>query len=349
MGGQQRPARRAPSARRRRATAHRERGRAAARRRPRRPRGRRDRPCRRGTDTAPSSSRRPARRRAACSSPRCRRHRRGRPPRRRSPPASAMARPGTRPLAPAPGQVERRSPMLIRSTCQPLTLCISYTYNCVKRTQKGGAVMASRGGISVIDLGKHYGDDRRARRREPRRPAGRRPRPARAERRGQDHHGPHPLDARRARPGRAIVSGYDVVTDAAAVRREIGLTGQFTAVDELLTGREMLEMLGRLLGLGGARHVRVPTSCSSASTWPTLATGASRPTPAACAASSTWPPASSSRHRCCSSTSRRRASILAAASACGLRSASSRPMRARPCCSRPSISRRPTGSPIGSR
>jgi ABC-2 type transport system ATP-binding protein len=50
--------------------------------------------------------------------------------------------------------------------------------------------------------------------------------------------------------GHAIVSGHDVVTDAAAVRREIGLTGQFTAVDELLTGRETLEMLGRLLDLG---------------------------------------------------------------------------------------------------
>jgi daunorubicin resistance ABC transporter ATP-binding subunit len=49
--------------------------------------------------------------------------------------------------------------------------------------------------------------------------------------------------------GRAIVSGHDVVSDSEAVRREIGLTGQFTAVDELLTGREMLEMLGRLLGL----------------------------------------------------------------------------------------------------
>jgi ABC-2 type transport system ATP-binding protein len=50
--------------------------------------------------------------------------------------------------------------------------------------------------------------------------------------------------------GRAIVSGHDVVADAAAVRREIGLTGQFTAVDELLTGRETLEMLGQLLDLG---------------------------------------------------------------------------------------------------
>ncbi len=55
--------------------------------------------------------------------------------------------------------------------------------------------------------------------------------------------------------GRAMVSGHDVVTDAAAVRHEIGLTGQFTAVDALLTGHETLEMLGQLLDLGrrGAR------------------------------------------------------------------------------------------------
>jgi ABC-2 type transport system ATP-binding protein len=51
--------------------------------------------------------------------------------------------------------------------------------------------------------------------------------------------------------GRAIVSGHDVVADAAAVRREIGLIGQFTAVDELLTGRETLEMLGQLRDLRG--------------------------------------------------------------------------------------------------
>jgi ABC-2 type transport system ATP-binding protein len=50
--------------------------------------------------------------------------------------------------------------------------------------------------------------------------------------------------------GRAVVSGHNVVNDGEAVSREIGLTGQFTAVDEQLTGRETLDMLGRLLGLG---------------------------------------------------------------------------------------------------
>lgn len=49
--------------------------------------------------------------------------------------------------------------------------------------------------------------------------------------------------------GRAIVSGHDVVGAPGNVRRRIGLTGQYAAVDELLTGRENLEMFGRLYGL----------------------------------------------------------------------------------------------------
>ena len=49
--------------------------------------------------------------------------------------------------------------------------------------------------------------------------------------------------------GQAEVFGRDVVHDAAAVRELIGLTGQFAAVDEILTGRENLEMFGRLFHL----------------------------------------------------------------------------------------------------
>ena len=49
--------------------------------------------------------------------------------------------------------------------------------------------------------------------------------------------------------GRAEVLGHDVAGEPAAVRELIGLTGQFTAVDELLTGRENLEMFGRLFNL----------------------------------------------------------------------------------------------------
>jgi oleandomycin transport system ATP-binding protein len=49
--------------------------------------------------------------------------------------------------------------------------------------------------------------------------------------------------------GRAIVAGYDVTRQAAQVRRVIGLTGQYAAVDANLTGFENLEMIGRLLDL----------------------------------------------------------------------------------------------------
>jgi ABC transporter DrrB family efflux protein len=49
--------------------------------------------------------------------------------------------------------------------------------------------------------------------------------------------------------GQAEVFGHDVVHEPAAVRELIGLTGQFAAVDELLTGRENLEMFGRLFRL----------------------------------------------------------------------------------------------------
>src|SRR5215831_3559272 len=44
--------------------------------------------------------------------------------------------------------------------------------------------------------------------------------------------------------GRARVAGFDVVADAVPLRSVIGLAGQFAAVDELLTGRENLELVG---------------------------------------------------------------------------------------------------------
>src|SRR6202140_179036 len=49
--------------------------------------------------------------------------------------------------------------------------------------------------------------------------------------------------------GRAEVFDRDVVHDAAGVRELLGLTGQFAAVDEMLTGRENLQMFGRLFDL----------------------------------------------------------------------------------------------------
>lgn len=53
--------------------------------------------------------------------------------------------------------------------------------------------------------------------------------------------------------GSATVAGVDVLGDPAGVRARIGLSGQYAAVDEHLTGHENLEMVGRLYGLGKAR------------------------------------------------------------------------------------------------
>jgi ABC-2 type transport system ATP-binding protein len=49
--------------------------------------------------------------------------------------------------------------------------------------------------------------------------------------------------------GSARIFGCDVLSDAHRVRQLIGLTGQYASVDERLTGRENLEIFGRLLGL----------------------------------------------------------------------------------------------------
>ncbi|MFC5286655.1 ATP-binding cassette domain-containing protein [Actinokineospora guangxiensis] len=48
--------------------------------------------------------------------------------------------------------------------------------------------------------------------------------------------------------GSASVAGHDVVTEAAAVRARIGLTGQFATLDEGITGRDNLVLLARLYG-----------------------------------------------------------------------------------------------------
>ena len=56
-----------------------------------------------------------------------------------------------------------------------------------------------------------------------------------------------PIDA-----GRATVAGADVARQAQEVRRRIGVSGQYAAVDEYLTGYENLEMVGRLYHLGRA-------------------------------------------------------------------------------------------------
>jgi ABC-2 type transport system ATP-binding protein len=49
--------------------------------------------------------------------------------------------------------------------------------------------------------------------------------------------------------GTAAIAGHDLLSDPLGVRRVISLTGQYAAVDEVLTGRENLEMMGQLLHL----------------------------------------------------------------------------------------------------
>jgi ABC-2 type transport system ATP-binding protein len=53
--------------------------------------------------------------------------------------------------------------------------------------------------------------------------------------------------------GSARVAGHDVLAEAAAVRRKIGVTAQDATLDDVLSGRENLELVGRLSGLRRAQ------------------------------------------------------------------------------------------------
>src|ERR1039457_5110294 len=54
--------------------------------------------------------------------------------------------------------------------------------------------------------------------------------------------------------GRASVAGFDVGRDAKTIRTMIGLAGQYATLDELLTGRENLELVGLLYHLETSEH-----------------------------------------------------------------------------------------------
>jgi ABC-2 type transport system ATP-binding protein len=60
----------------------------------------------------------------------------------------------------------------------------------------------------------------------------------------------------KADSGRATVAGYDVERDATALRSVIGLAGQYATVDDLLTGRENLELVGLLYHLERSEYRR---------------------------------------------------------------------------------------------
>jgi ABC-2 type transport system ATP-binding protein len=57
--------------------------------------------------------------------------------------------------------------------------------------------------------------------------------------------------------GTGRVAGHDIITDPEAVRRSMGLTGQSATVDELLTGRENIRLIGRFAGLSGSAVKKV--------------------------------------------------------------------------------------------
>ena len=107
--------------------------------------------------------------------------------------------------------------------------------------------------------------------------------------------------------GHATVLGRDVVAEPLAVRRRIGLAAQFAAVDEELTGRENLEMIGHLYRLSsGETRRRAGEVLERFRLTDAADRRVLRPTRAACAAGSTSARASSAVHPCCCSTSRRR-------------------------------------------
>jgi ABC-2 type transport system ATP-binding protein len=63
----------------------------------------------------------------------------------------------------------------------------------------------------------------------------------------------------KADAGTVRVAGHDVATETKAVRAAIGVTGQFAAVDELLTGQENLQLMADLKRLGSGEATRVVT------------------------------------------------------------------------------------------
>ena len=91
--------------------------------------------------------------------------------------------------------------------------------------------------------------------------------------------------------GTATVAGVDVLRHPEQARRRLGVAGQYASLDEMLTGRENLGMIGRLYRIDAttvaAARRRAARAASSSRMRPTAR---SRPTPAACAGASTSPP-----------------------------------------------------------
>lgn len=81
--------------------------------------------------------------------------------------------------------------------------------------------------------------------------------------------------------GTARVAGHDVAASPDGVRAAIGVTGQFSAVDGLLTGEENMLLMADLHHLPAARDAAPPPDCWSASAWRRWRRSPPPPTPAA--------------------------------------------------------------------
>ena len=125
--------------------------------------------------------------------------------------------------------------------------------------------------------------------------------------------------------GRAEVAGFDVVRQAAEVRYAIGLAGQHAAVDEVLSGRQNLEMFGRLYHLGVRAARRRAEELLDQFGLAEAAGRQAKDYSGACAEGSTSRPASSWTRGCCSWTSRPPGSTRAAVTRYGSPYARSRP------------------------
>lgn len=129
--------------------------------------------------------------------------------------------------------------------------------------------------------------------------------------------------------GRAVVGGHDVAREPHAVRSLIGLTGQYAALDEQLTGRENLRLVASTT-LGSVEHAGGQTSSWSWSASPRPQAARCVRTRAACVGGWTSRPGWSQRRRFYSWTSQQLALTRAAAWTSGAWSRAWS-ARARPC------------------
>jgi ABC-2 type transport system ATP-binding protein len=102
--------------------------------------------------------------------------------------------------------------------------------------------------------------------------------------------------------GTARIAGIDIRTDPAGVRAQIGLAGQYAAVDDYLTGRENVEMIGRLYGLPRRQARRRAAEVLERIHLAAVADRRVKTYSGGCAAAWTWPRPWSAARRCCSWT-----------------------------------------------